>query len=145
MTNTNTFSLPEGLSSIVSNATAQLPTLTKATDEVFLRMVFEETVDAFWRMYLDWQPKNTKDAYVAAFDEPTGDAIVAWHKKYANFAEDTVARAKAEMIVATLGEKLAASLPRAYSEWTPEEATVTIDGWVGDAEDLAQETSVKNK
>ena len=141
MTQTLPFSLPEGLSRIVAEATASLPPLTKATDEVFLRMFFEETVYAFWRMYIDWLPKEVRDAYVAAFEEPTGDAIIAWHKKHADFYADTAARAKAEMIVVSLAQKLTESLPKAYAQWSPEEAAVTIDTWVGDAEDMAQESA----
>lgn len=137
MDSTVTFSLPEGLSAIVSNATAELPPLTKAIDEVFLRMVFEETVDAFWRIYIDWLPKDARDAFVASFDAPTGEAIIAWHKKYANFAEDAKTRAKAEMIVESLGGKLQASMPKAYADWTPDEAAIAVDDWAIDREAAA--------
>src|SRR3989338_456563 len=143
MTPSTPFSLPSGFSTVVSEACGQLPPLTKATDETFIRMVFEETVDAFWRMYLDWLPKDARDAFSTGMEEKTGDGIVAWHKKYANFAEDSQARAKAEMILVAISEKLLLSIAKAYADWTPNEAAITEDTWamqgeafIADASDL---------
>ena len=129
MTTPTPFSLPAGLSAVVAEACGVLPPLTKSTDETFIRMVFEETVDAFWRMYLDWLPKDARDAFSTGMEEKTGDGIVAWHKKYANFAEDSQARAKAEMILVAISEKLLLSIAKAYADWTPDEAAVTEDTW----------------
>ncbi|MBM3228181.1 hypothetical protein FJZ27_05000 [Candidatus Peribacteria bacterium] len=137
MSHSQPFSLPEKLSAIVADAAGNLPALTSPSDEVFLRMVFEEAVDAFWRMYLECLPMVERQKFVAAFDEPTGKAMLDWTKKHADFEHDSVACARGQSICDALGTKLQTCIAEAYAGWTPEQAAVTLDDWAFDVEQVA--------
>jgi hypothetical protein len=134
MTPTTPFSLPSALAAAVAEATAVLPPLTKDTDDIFLRMVFEESIDGFWRMYIDWLPQSVKDEFLAAMESDAPDAMEHWQRTHANFAEVTTHRAKAQMIVQSISEKLFASIVEAYSNWSPDEAAATVGTWEMQAE-----------
>lgn len=112
--------LSEQFSDLVAQSAMELPPLTRPEDMEFLRSMLAVAIEAFWVNYLSLQPDHVQEEYAKAQEAETGDALLNWMQKHADFAGNPIARATADKVLSDLRERFPAVMQAEYPSFQPD-------------------------
>jgi len=107
---------PDTFSQLVAESTATLPPLIKPEHEDMLLIAMEDAMNMFWNQYIDLLPAEGKQSFLKAIEDETGQALVDWNYKHANFPEDEEAEARGEKVLADLAVEVPKILKLMYDD-----------------------------
>ncbi len=108
--------LPETLSRMVAEATMEMPVMQQPDGAEFIRSVYLEVTEAFWRNYLVMLPLEARQAYRDAFDKDDQTKVEAWFRSYANFEQDEEAEARGAKVLEDIALKLPAIVREEFEQ-----------------------------
>ncbi|MBT3835149.1 hypothetical protein HOF56_02770 [Candidatus Peribacteria bacterium] len=96
---------------------ADLPPLTGERDQEFLGDVLEVFIDAFWEAYVNQLDESAQKNLLAADEDETGEKMVEWMKKNADFENDEAAKKLSIEIVEDFATRLPDVISQMHSEF----------------------------
>ncbi len=94
----------------------EMPVMQQPDGAEFIRSVYLEVTEAFWRNYLVMLPLEARQAYRDAFDKDDQTKVEAWFRSYANFEQDEEAEARGAKVLEDIALKLPAIVREEFEQ-----------------------------
>ena len=98
-------------------AKADLPPLTREQDILFVHLLLEGVIDAFWEAYTGQLGDAARKQLQDANADETGGKIWQWMQEYADFGANAGARLLAEEVMNDFGTRLPDIITEAHKQF----------------------------